>query len=92
MVTFVLTVFKILRGFVFRWPVDVAFYSYEKLVEGGTLSQPMIILHGLMGSRQNWQSLAKVFGKDGRRVSTSDKINLCHRISMFILCQSLILP
>lgn len=55
--------------------VNLSYYSYEKKVDGALEQQPVIILHGLMGSKQNWQSLAKVFGKSGRKVVAVDARN-----------------
>ncbi|XP_053376156.1 protein ABHD11-like isoform X2 [Mercenaria mercenaria] len=55
--------------------VNLSYYSYEKKVDGAVEQQPVIILHGMMGSKQNWQSLAKVFGKSGRKVVALDARN-----------------
>ncbi|XP_060581876.1 protein ABHD11-like [Ruditapes philippinarum] len=55
--------------------VNLSYYSYEKKVDGALELQPIIILHGMMGSKQNWQSLAKVFGKSGRKVLAVDARN-----------------
>lgn len=56
-------------------PVNLSYYSYEKKVDGAASQQPLVILHGMMGSKQNWQSLAKVFGKMGRKVIAVDARN-----------------
>ena len=49
-------------------PVKLAFDSYQDkhVTESGT---PLIIIHGLFGSKRNWGSLAKAFSKHGRRVN-----------------------
>lgn len=41
-------------------PVPLAFTSYEKLYKGTNVAEePLIICHGLFGSRNNWNSLCK---------------------------------
>lgn len=55
--------------------VNLSYYSYEKKVDGAASQQPLVIMHGMMGSKLNWQSLAKVFGKSGRKVIAVDARN-----------------
>ncbi|XP_052801237.1 protein ABHD11-like [Mya arenaria] len=57
--------------------VDLSYYAYEKQPQESVHAQqlPLILMHGLMGSKQNWQSLAKVFGSTGRKVLALDARN-----------------
>ncbi|KAL4223643.1 Alpha/beta hydrolase domain-containing protein 11 [Mactra antiquata] len=55
--------------------VGLSYYSYEKKIADSYEKQPLVILHGMMGSKQNWQSLAKAFGKTGRKVLALDARN-----------------
>src|SRR4051812_5674235 len=43
--------------------------------EYGEGAQPMIILHGLFGQSDNWNTLAKRFSENGFRVFTIDQRN-----------------
>ena len=45
--------------------------AYRKFGEG----QPLIILHGLFGQSDNWNTLAKRFGENGFKVYTLDQRN-----------------
>jgi len=58
---------------IFSKGIDLSFYAYEKETLDSAKSQqlPLVLMHGLMGSKQNWQSLAKVFGRTGRKVSST---------------------
>lgn len=56
--------------------VNLAYYTYENLkVQTQPELHPLIILHGMMGSKSNWQSLVKVFGRTGRKVVALDARN-----------------
>ncbi|KAH3891471.1 protein ABHD11-like isoform X1 [Dreissena polymorpha] len=57
--------------------VDLSYYAYEKQTEDSSKAQqfPLILMHGLMGSKQNWQSIAKVLGRKGRKVLAADARN-----------------
>lgn len=43
-------------------PVDLAYASYES-TDIGYGSTPLVIMHGLLGSKNNWNSLSKAFHK-----------------------------
>src|ERR1700739_3189856 len=45
--------------------------AYRKYGEG----QPLLILHGLFGQSDNWNTLAKRFGENGFEVYTIDQRN-----------------
>uniref|UniRef100_A0A2M4CI18 sn-1-specific diacylglycerol lipase ABHD11 n=1 Tax=Anopheles darlingi TaxID=43151 RepID=A0A2M4CI18_ANODA len=47
-------------------PVPLAFSRYEN--NGGDDAHPVLILHGLFGSKSNWNSLAKAFHKNTKPV------------------------
>lgn len=63
-----------LLGSLYRWngPVKLAYTSYEGMnsqnVSPNNMT-PIIIQHGLLGSRKNWASLSKaIHSKTGRKV------------------------
>ncbi|KAK9874452.1 hypothetical protein WA026_002791 [Henosepilachna vigintioctopunctata] len=45
----------------FLKPVSLAYAIYENTSVTETLSQPLIVMHGLFGSKSNWNTLCKVF-------------------------------
>ena len=52
-------------------PVKLAFISYESMKDVTQTSTlfPIIIMHGLLGSKNNWNSLSKTIHKEtGRKV------------------------
>lgn len=50
-------------------------YSIHKNEEKGVKSTSVIVMHGLMGSRNNWRSLSKALCKTGRKVIAVDARN-----------------
>ncbi|XP_013787777.1 protein ABHD11-like [Limulus polyphemus] len=57
-------------------PVKLSYASYESTKEVPKHFQPVVILHGLLGSKMNWKTLAKVMSlKSGRKVFTLDARN-----------------
>lgn len=59
-------------------PVKLAFISYESMKDVTQTSTlfPIIIMHGLLGSKNNWNSLSKTIHKQtGRKVITVDARN-----------------
>ncbi|XP_033227265.1 protein ABHD11 [Belonocnema kinseyi] len=59
-------------------PVKLAFVSYESMKDTTQNSQmfPIIIMHGLLGSKNNWNSLSKRIHKEtGRKVICVDARN-----------------
>ncbi|XP_064612716.1 sn-1-specific diacylglycerol lipase ABHD11-like [Liolophura sinensis] len=55
-------------------PVKLAYATYQEtnLEESDT---PVLILHGLFGSKTNWQTIAKAFSNTGRKIITVDVRN-----------------
>lgn len=59
-------------------PVKLAFISYESIKDVTQTSNlcPVIIMHGLLGSKNNWNSLSKtIHQQTGRKVITVDARN-----------------
>ncbi|XP_078362589.1 sn-1-specific diacylglycerol lipase ABHD11-like [Oculina patagonica] len=55
--------------------VRLAYESIDANTDGEDLP-PLVILHGLFGSKQNWRTLAKLFHREtGRRIVTVDARN-----------------
>jgi len=52
--------------------VQLAHTIYESEVSTSLNSPPLIIIHGLFGSKRNWDSLSKAFNKQGLKVITLD--------------------
>ena len=48
-------------------PVGLAYNTFQN-TEVPEPGPPLIIIHGLFGSKRSWGSLAKVFAKSGRKV------------------------
>lgn len=56
--------------------VDLAYVSYETAMNGDVNLPPLIILHGLLGSKSNWTSLSKaIHKKTGRKIIAIDSRN-----------------
>lgn len=49
--------------------------SYRNYQEPGSSGPPVVITHGLMGNKDNWHSLSKLWSKKGRQVITVDVRN-----------------
>lgn len=50
--------------------VEMQSVSYEEFIDNTKNNKPVIILHGLLGSKENWNSLAKQLNRRiGRKVS-----------------------
>lgn len=56
--------------------VDLAYASYETTSEVNTNQAPLVVLHGLLGSKNNWNSMCKaIHKKTGRKVISVDARN-----------------
>lgn len=57
--------------------VDLAYASYESTSDSENSSQPpLVILHGLLGSKNNWNSMSKAIHRTtGRKVISVDARN-----------------
>lgn len=57
--------------------VDLAYASYESTSENETsTAPPLVILHGLLGSKNNWNSMSKAIHRTtGRKVISVDARN-----------------
>lgn len=56
--------------------VDLAYASYENTSETTTSQPPLVILHGLLGSKNNWNSISKAIHRNtGRKVISVDARN-----------------
>lgn len=56
--------------------VDLAYVSYETAMSGDDHLPPLVIFHGLLGSKSNWTSLSKVIHKKtGRKIIAVDARN-----------------
>lgn len=56
--------------------VDLAYSSYENTSDENSKTPPVIILHGLLGSKNNWNSMSKAIHKTtGRKVISIDARN-----------------
>lgn len=61
---------KLLISFPLSSAVKLAYNSIDAATDGEDLP-PLVILHGLFGSKQNWRTLAKLFHREtGRRVTS----------------------
>lgn len=77
--------YKILSSFVCKLAttsdnaetVDLAYASYESTSDNeNSSSPPLVILHGLLGSKNNWNSMSKAIHKTtGRKVISVDARN-----------------
>lgn len=57
-------------------PVKLAYASYESLNESENAKNPVIIMHGLFGSKNNWNSLSKaIHQKTKRKIIAVDARN-----------------
>ncbi|CAK9796052.1 Protein ABHD11 [Anthophora quadrimaculata] len=57
-------------------PVKLAYASYESMNENNVSKNPVIIMHGLFGSKTNWNSLSKtIHQQTHRKVITIDARN-----------------
>ncbi|CAK9829759.1 Protein ABHD11 [Anthophora retusa] len=57
-------------------PVKLAYASYESMNENNVSKNPVIIMHGLFGSKTNWNSLSKtIHQQTHRKVITVDARN-----------------
>lgn len=57
-------------------PVKLAYASYESTGSNETVLTPLIVNHGLFGSKSNWNSLCKVYqNKTNRKVIAVDARN-----------------
>ncbi|KAK6184361.1 hypothetical protein SNE40_006846 [Patella caerulea] len=54
---------------------DIVKLSYTEYGNGNSSKKPLILLHGLFGSKSNWHSLAKKLALDGRKVIAVDARN-----------------
>ncbi|XP_050409251.1 protein ABHD11 [Patella vulgata] len=59
----------------FSSATDVVKLSYTEYGKGNSSKKPLIVLHGLFGSKSNWHSLAKKLALDGRKVIAVDSRN-----------------
>jgi len=58
-------------SFLISSAVRLAYESIDATTDGENLP-PLVILHGLFGSKQNWRTLAKLFQREtGRQVLPS---------------------
>lgn len=56
--------------------VDLAYASYESTAEVEHTMPPLVILHGLLGSKNNWNSMSKAIHRTtGRKVISVDARN-----------------
>lgn len=56
--------------------VELAYASYESTSDGDSSRPPLVILHGLLGSKNNWNSMSKAIHKTtGRKVISVDARN-----------------
>ncbi|XP_023951058.2 protein ABHD11 [Bicyclus anynana] len=56
--------------------VDLAYSSYESTEDETSVRPPVVILHGLLGSKNNWNSMSKAIHKStGRKVISIDARN-----------------
>lgn len=59
-------------------PVKLAYASYESVKDNeqnGNVEQPIMIMHGLFGSKSNWNTLSKaIHQKTKRKVVHSDNL------------------
>lgn len=56
--------------------VDLAYSSYESTGSSTSNRPPVVILHGLLGSKNNWNSMSKAIHKNtGRKVISVDARN-----------------
>ncbi|KAL3856860.1 hypothetical protein ACJMK2_011571 [Sinanodonta woodiana] len=56
-------------------PVELAYSSYQETAKETVPGPPIIISHGLLGSKSNWHSISKVLSKTGRQVIAVDARN-----------------
>ncbi|CAG9862624.1 unnamed protein product [Phyllotreta striolata] len=42
-------------------PIDMAYATFETTFRKGGISSPFVIIHGLFGSKSNWNSMCKVY-------------------------------
>ncbi|KAK3589138.1 hypothetical protein CHS0354_017105 [Potamilus streckersoni] len=56
-------------------PVELAYTSYQETAKETVPGPPIIISHGLLGSKSNWHSISKVLSKTGRQVIAADARN-----------------
>ncbi|XP_013147006.1 PREDICTED: alpha/beta hydrolase domain-containing protein 11-like [Papilio polytes] len=60
----------------FSETVDLAYASYESTSDENCTRPPLIILHGLLGSKNNWNSMSKAIHRTtGRKVISIDARN-----------------
>lgn len=60
----------------FAETVDLAYSSYESTDDETSQRPPVVILHGLLGSKNNWNSMSKAIHKStGRKVISVDARN-----------------
>lgn len=56
--------------------VDLAYASYESTADPESSRPPLVILHGLLGSKNNWNSMSKAIHRTtGRKVISVDARN-----------------
>lgn len=56
--------------------VDLAYASYESTDDTDSSRPPLVILHGLLGSKNNWNSMSKAIHRTtGRKVISVDARN-----------------
>lgn len=56
--------------------VDLAYASYESTSDAEIAQPPLVILHGLLGSKNNWNSMSKAIHRTtGRKVISVDARN-----------------
>ncbi|XP_030034985.1 uncharacterized protein LOC115450950 [Manduca sexta] len=56
--------------------VDLAYASYESTADESSSQSPLVILHGLLGSKNNWNSMSKAIHRTtGRKVISIDARN-----------------
>ena len=71
-------------SFLISSAVRLAYESIDATTDGEKLP-PLVILHGLFGSKQNWRTLAKLFHREtGRQVDNH------HVLFIYILQTSLL--
>lgn len=56
--------------------VDLAYSSYESTDSHSSTRPPVVILHGLLGSKNNWNSMSKAIHRNtGRKIISIDARN-----------------
>lgn len=65
-----------------RGPITMAYNSYEATSATENNANPVIIMHGLFGSKQNWRSICKAL--HAKSIPCRKVNDIQHRVLMFL--------